>query len=492
MQLQPTVDISKVCIGLLITVLIGTLLTYSLMIRTGHYWGDDFAQYILHAKNIAEGRPYTDTGYVYDRLSPEIGPRAYPPVFPLLLSPVYSRFGLDLKKMKLEIVLLSIGFLALLFLTFRRKLTCPELLILVVLVAANPYYFRYKDEVVADIPFLFFVFLCFYLVNEAEGVTDLTGKQLFPAILTGLSLYLAYGTRTLGIMLVPALFLSDWARWKRLRRFSLCAVGFAIFLICLQNLWVHTEASYADQLAIHVATIKTNLGSYSSELSAILAAGYDKTARIGLFVVASLLALVGYFWRLRHDRTIIEAFLFSYLAVILLWSNQGARLLIPVFPIYLFYALFGMRKLREHRPGTLTYLLCFLLLMVVSGAYAREYVRMDYGEIREGIAKRESVDLFRFVRQTIPREQLVIFRKPRALALYGNVRASGYHKSADSDLWNYFREIKASYLITGIVDEPFLPDLVRRHADCFQGVYSNRDFTVYRILSCRFEEHEPN
>ncbi len=492
MQLELTVDRSKVCAACLIAVLLGTLVIYSVTLRNGHHWGDDFAQYILHARNIAEGRPYADTGYVYDRLAPDIGPKVYPPVLPLLLSPIYSRFGLDLKKIKVEIVLLFTGFLALLFLSFRRELNCPELLILVILVAANPYYFSYKDEIASDIPFLFFTFLGFYLVNEADRTTEPTRKQLFPAIVAGFSFYLAYGTRTLGILLVPALFLSDWARWRRLRRFSLYATGAAILLICLQSIWVRAEASYVDQFAIHLSTITTNLVSYASELSGILAAGYGKTARIGLFVAGSLLAMIGYFWRLRHDRTIIEMFVFLYLVVILLWSIQGARFLIPIFPIYLFYALFGMRKLREYRPGALALLMGFFLLILVCGAYAREYDRLDYGEIREGIAKRESVDLFEFVRQTIPREELVIFRKPRALALYGNVRAAGYHASTDSDLWNYFRDIKASYLITGILDEPFLPDLIRRHADCFQPVYSNADFTVYRIMSCRFDKSKTN
>ena len=32
---------------------------YVLTLRQGHRWGDDFAMYILHARNIAEGRAYS-------------------------------------------------------------------------------------------------------------------------------------------------------------------------------------------------------------------------------------------------------------------------------------------------------------------------------------------------------------------------------------------------------------------------------------------------
>ena len=63
-------------------------LFYLATIRPGHAWGDDFAQYIHHARNLATGVPYAATGYIYNPYNPTIGPRTYPPGFPLLLAPV--------------------------------------------------------------------------------------------------------------------------------------------------------------------------------------------------------------------------------------------------------------------------------------------------------------------------------------------------------------------------------------------------------------------
>src|ERR1700748_2038347 len=54
-----------------------------LTVRQGHIWGDDFAMYVHHAKNIVEGRPYTATGYLFHP-SISVSPRMYPPVFPFL------------------------------------------------------------------------------------------------------------------------------------------------------------------------------------------------------------------------------------------------------------------------------------------------------------------------------------------------------------------------------------------------------------------------
>jgi hypothetical protein len=65
-----------------------------LSIRDGQPWGDDFAQYIAHARNLVEGRPYGDVGVL--RAGQFLGPAEYPPVFPLMLAPVYCLFGPNL------------------------------------------------------------------------------------------------------------------------------------------------------------------------------------------------------------------------------------------------------------------------------------------------------------------------------------------------------------------------------------------------------------
>jgi len=54
------------------------------VLRSGHDWGDDFAMYCLHARNLAEGRAYAATGYIYNPSYPQVGPPTYPPIAPLL------------------------------------------------------------------------------------------------------------------------------------------------------------------------------------------------------------------------------------------------------------------------------------------------------------------------------------------------------------------------------------------------------------------------
>src|SRR5580704_2440608 len=82
-------------------------------IKDGHNWGDDFAQYIQHAINLIEHKPYA-SGISYDLRI------ACPPGFPFLLTSVIYWFGVNFKILKsLNVLLWAISALAAYGLTLR-------------------------------------------------------------------------------------------------------------------------------------------------------------------------------------------------------------------------------------------------------------------------------------------------------------------------------------------------------------------------------------
>ena len=72
---------------------------FFLSISDEHSWGDDFAQYIKEALNIAQGKPFYTSGYIYNPYNPLYAPPQYPPGFPLLLAPVVRYFGVAIRPM---------------------------------------------------------------------------------------------------------------------------------------------------------------------------------------------------------------------------------------------------------------------------------------------------------------------------------------------------------------------------------------------------------
>src|SRR2546422_6821939 len=112
----------------ILALILATVVFYIATMRDWHLWGDDFAMYIHHAKNLASGNAYGDTGYIYNPHYPDIGPRSYPPLFPLLLVPVYKIMGLDLASMKALNIFLFLVFLLLFYQLIRADLPLPYII----------------------------------------------------------------------------------------------------------------------------------------------------------------------------------------------------------------------------------------------------------------------------------------------------------------------------------------------------------------------------
>jgi hypothetical protein len=139
--------------------------------------------------------------------------------------------------------------------------------------------------------------------------------------------------------------------------------------------------------------------------------------------------------------------------------------------------------------------------IIVAGAlilsYSSKYTALDFGPIREGMERKESKELFQYVRAHTHPDDIIIFRKPRALALLTGRRASIYPRPSDNSstsdgiAWNYFHDIHARYFIVGttawarnvtITDMAWERQFVERYEQRFEEVFSNADFTIYKIV----------
>ena len=74
-----------------------TAAIYLISFRPGHDWGGDFSEYIAQAKSISEGYDFPG------KFVGTYGSFIYPWGFPLLLSPIYSLFGLNIFASKKEL-----------------------------------------------------------------------------------------------------------------------------------------------------------------------------------------------------------------------------------------------------------------------------------------------------------------------------------------------------------------------------------------------------
>jgi len=470
-------------------------LFYTATIRPGHVWGDDFAMYVHHAQNIVEGRPYADTGYLFNPHAP-VSPRMYPPVFPLLLVPVYRLFGLDLLPMKLEQVVFFVLTLASVYAFWLRDLGKGYALALVAILGFSPVFWNAKDNVLSDLPFLLFFYALALLVRWAPR--NQPGWWRW-AISIGLALYLAIATRTAGIALIAGLLLYDVLKFHVITRLTLIALLVWAALLLLQSRFVGSSAgSYDGHLQPTLQTVGANLISYPRTLAGFWVASTRNAFSFFVLGIIAGLTLAGVFFQSKRGLTIVEAFVAPYMTMVILWPfSPGIRLVFPLLPWIVFLALTGLRGLgAKFAPRYSSAALCGLLLLI-SVSYVAAYRKADFGPIRQSNGLPEFNQLCQAVRDRTESGDVLIYYRARALALYTGRTASSYnYRGTEQELRQYARNIHATYLITTNAfdgDHGFLERYVGHSPSSVQLTYQNANFKLYRILyPARIQNAAPN
>jgi hypothetical protein len=397
---------------------------------------------------------------------------------------------MNLRAMKVEIVVFFAAALLLVFLTFEGIVSNPVLLAAIAAIGFSPGIWELKDSIVSDIPFLSFFFLALLFLTRWRRET--VGR----AVLAGAVFYLAYGTRSVGLVLPPVLLIDDLIRRRRITRFAFIAGG--VFLCCaiVQGALVHNNRSYFQTLSsFHPSTVLGNVRYYVSLASMMWDNGYFDVLRKPLFAATALLATVGFAARVRSGITVFEIAVAGMVAILLLWpAPQGLRFLLPLIPLLLLYTFIGVQLVESAVTGRANRgwgVLCVLIL----ATYGARYSHTNFGPLVEGIAKPQSVEFFRYISTRTPPDEMIVFSKPRALALFAGRRATANHQPAtDAELWDFLQKTGARYFAVGpLAAEEERRDyqlrFVERNRARLTPAFSNSDFQVFTILADSVRAH---
>jgi hypothetical protein len=467
-------------------------------LRDGQEWGDDFSLYVAHARNIVEGRAYADTGYIYNSSNPILSPRSYPPVFPLLLAPVYGLFGLDLGAMKVFVVLLFMALLGVLAVLYCTRLPFSLSLTCLVLLALNPYVWQHKDRLLSETPFMLFAYLALLLAEKALAMEAPKTRGLAWGLLAGLAAYLAFGTRTVGIVLIPSILGCALLRQRRLGPASLAITGAFAAGVIVQKTILVLDGSYLDQVHFDLMRLASNSLSLVKGMGLLMNNGLGRVACILLYAVLLGLAGLGYAARLRNGATVYEWFIAFYCLLLVLWppfDTAVLRYLMPILPLWFLYIGEGLCLLDSILSRRATAVATPALALAVLLSYADWFRNLDAGPIRNGVNAPEAVALFDWIKENTDLHDVFLFQKPRAFALYTRRRSLAHHKADDPlHLARTLRE----YGVTHVVIHPSSPfdffqnssrlvEALRAEGPTgFEKVYENPGFRVYRLRAGAF------
>lgn len=461
------------------------MMAYVATLTPGHPFAlDDFAAYVMHAENLVDGHAYTDIRYVPNPDALWMAPsHGYPPVYPLILAPVYKLRGFDLRAMKM-VTVLCFGVFLVSFVSFLGdEIPTWAVCAAILLLSFNLVFWEQRDYLLSEFPYLMFSFCALLVAQRIYEQLDPRSWRFGAALLLSLLLYGAYGTRTIGIVLLPALILADVCKFRRPSRFLIAVVVMTGSLILSQNIIFISPKSYMS--AVHLSATATwqHALFYGKTLSYVWRNGSSKPAQIVFALLFTALAAVGFLKNLWRRKSLAEFYLLGYLAVLLVWTAEiGLRGLLPVLPLYFAYGLaefFNLtsRFARYTRVAMATALFVFVAITYL-GAFRWSAAQEHLIDVRDPEAR----ELFAYIAANTQPADVLIFPASRTLALFAN-RNVGQLAPDDTSAQSadFLASVNARWLVENQAMSDPLQQLTGSHLVVLTPVFQNAAFQMFRI-----------
>lgn len=475
-----------------IWILLSALLIFHILfLWHGHIWKRDTILYIDQAVSLAYGIIITGD-------SPFHTPGdTYPLGFPFILALVYKIGGSGIFPMQISIIFFLIGFLYILYRIIEPELGTNYSLLLVLIIGISPRILNFKGYILSDIPFMFFFFVAIYLIKLLN--TQNRQYRLTISFLLGIVIAISALIRANGLILLPILltiqifsmngFLSSSREMptKYFQYFSFIFpyIAFSLFYVTVSSLNPGSANFYFKywSSALTLSSVLLNMYWYSGAIAAYFPGPVFFQIIEYIFLIPFF--FIGILFRKNTDGYLIITMGFYVLFYIFYPWGEYIRYILPVYPLFLYFAFQGM----VHLPNTIfgKYSFCDLIiplgtLLIVfscfnSIQYANTYDIFNSSAKIDGPDLPLAQELFRHVKDNIHENQSIAFSYPGYLKLYTDrktfvsaIRGSeNIEKFHSKDIKNVIIDTKNSEII----------EKMRRYAD-YSIDFENERFIAFR------------
>ena len=450
----------------------------------GQSWGDDFSLYINQARSIIEGtieETVEDNRFAVRNSSVStFSPESYPWGFPLLLSPVYWVFGIDFEAFKILETLFLIAFLFIFDRLLSDKLKNPERLVLISLIGLNQVFIIHTNDILAEIPFLFFSALTLYVIQQA-GKSNFSFASNF---LIGALMLFTFFIRSEGIALVGAFFLYQLFIAKQLAEFNFNSVArFVSPYLTFKILYFISKSIFPTGFTSHLVflenfNLETSLHHTDVTFKLLGIFLYEGINLINLVMVI-LLFILGLASRWKEDFLYIS-YWFIVLGILFIWPyfyNRYMYSLIPLF-CYFFARGFGFVSIWVVGKNFSVYLLLLLLGLNVFSLVDKTIDHDNDIYTEYGPESADSKAMYHFIDNHVQKDEVVIFPFPRVINLYTQRKSIFEYESIDTIIakgdyvvlfknWNHNFQIVNTSAISSNKE--------------FEHVFENNSYIIYKV-----------
>ena len=472
-----------------------------LTLTNGHDWGDDWAQYVNHARNLVEGNSYTETGYIFNPHRPHIGPTNYSPGWPIILALGIQLFGINFPILKtVSLACLTLSMIPAYY-VLRSSLGVTVAAAAILLFGANDFIWAMRDSLNSEPAYMLLSFMALAIAAIPAHIKPYTSS-----LLIGLLSYASISIRPIGICIPLAVLTSELllGRIKSIR-FQVVLVTIVAGIVVQKNLLVLPDYS-AELHFPTVSLILSNVEGYWKAIGYIFPPS-GKLTRITVFPLIIALALFGIIKRLNTPKSLaidtssagksrpqsrvpIELWyaIFYVGLLIALPFAPNERYIAPVLPVILGYAVYGVMSLTAAWPMRRVFLASLSVCCV--GYYSALHI-FHASNNDGGALCKDCVELYNAIDKSTDSDAEIAFIKPRALALMTRRRSWVWSDTLESDdLWNEATEAGVNYLVTVAPSSEFSVDYPKALSwDGWKSkagvsiVFENKTFRLLRIRS---------
>lgn len=470
--------------------------------------GGDSAQYIILAESLCQGKGYKAVNYPGEPFFYH-----YPPVFPLLLSPIIYFFGRNIYLMHIWVAFLGYISLFFLYCVFKKYTEGKWAFFLVCIFATNGVLIMNSSEcVLSDIPYLFFSSFTLFMCTKYLEEDGFFNKEGF---LTLCGLVLSYFTRYAAVALFLGILciLVSQSKQKRFKKAGFILVGFIVPVFLWQITYkilnpaaltkyyyqqfflIDYSAPYLGTLFEHPQYIFSRFVegvNYYYHIITSVFLFHFINIRLFIFEVVSILAfifiLLGVWLQFRKDKYSVFQYYFLIYSLLMIFCpyREGDRFFLPVLPIIFFYffsALKEISKLLFQKKSSLM-LHVFFSIFFISNIWFLVFYRPFSFHSYPSYLK-NFISLHKWVRYNLPKEGVFFSYKPTVTYFYTGHQAILYPYTFNpEEIWGSVIKNNVKYIIVeGFSKETvdYLLPFIYKYKDRLEVVYSIEYTILFKV-----------
>lgn len=476
--------------------------------ENSHFWGDDYAAYMLEGKAIAEGRIDQQTKdnlmfrttIISGKDTQSLTRLVYVWGFPLQTALMYKLAGFDALTTDMRLYktpgCLALGILAaILFLFYRRRFNRNVSMVLSSFMVVS--IFTFINYIGTDLPFLCMTYCSFLLYEMLWDRTTPKGMAIHACML-GVALWYTHLLRLNGItviLLIAAMHFVKMISCPEYRgRIPYHCLAYVVYAGLLGAFYLCFPYPTSNSGDINMGSLTEGLSfshlMLSNWIYDMFPFGSHELQRI-ITLGIRMACLIGILWKGRKEELGYLLFLVAtLLGVASLPYNQGLRYYFGFLPLIVMFTGYGfcwlwgaiskyLKQEQVSRRGTALATAAVVLFSTLELGTAglqlwkeKQQLAADRQNAALNAYADTCLELYRFIREETEEDALIASPKPRALQL--NTGRLGFHLDE-----RVYALTEADYYLEMTFREAEMLTAEEKHM--LRLIFDNEDFRLYRV-----------